>query len=769
MSLLSRLFGKKPAVRPAPTPARTAETPAPKPPKPDTSANARVEEASVAAAIEAGDANAVARWVLDGSSTRVRQAAAQAITERAQLDQLIPAVRGKDKNVYRILTAKREALLAADRAIHQRETAIVDAVAALAKHADRVYDVGYAGTLARLESRWTAVAADATPEQNQAVAGALAKAREVVDAHARAVEAEAVRQRAAAEAAEQAREQQDRDATAAAAAQAEHAHRLEVERETARAHREAADAAVREVVGLLRQAQAAVDHGGTARAARLRDALRARLAETPSLVLPPWFERKHQELDARIGELQDWRTFTVVPKRAELVQRMEALVGAEMSAEELARQIRRLRDEWRTVHRGAADEPTPEHELFERAAERAFEPCREHFARQAERRRENQARREALLERLSTFAATETEESSDARTLQRVLGEARREWREHAPVDQAVVESLQARFHALLDQLQGRLDADYERNVRARRELIARAATLAADDDTRRAVDEAKGLQQRWKAIGPVPRLQDETLWQEFRAQCDALFQRSASERAAHGAELEANRVRAVALCEEVEGMSNLGGSELAATQRRLEELRHEFDGLPLPRASARDARQRFARAAERCDEALRRQRNEAVRQSWTGLFSTAAAVRAYALGVAQGLPDTDCAALHATAAAGVAGTAPARRAAREVLEQQLAGAAAGAVSVDPQANGTALRLLCVRAELLAGLESPPADLELRREHQMRRLVAAMGQGVRASSSEMEDLALEWLAIGPVDPAVHDALLARFQRCFDTA
>jgi hypothetical protein len=33
----------------------------------------------------------------------------------------------------------------------------------------------------------------------------------------------------------------------------------------------------------------------------------------------------------------------------------------------------------------------------------------------------------------------------------------------------------------------------------------------------------------------------------------------------------------------------------------------------------------------------------------------------------------------------------------------------------------------------------------------------------------MEDLALEWLAIGPVDPAVHDALLARFQRCFDTA
>jgi hypothetical protein len=42
---------------------------------------------------------------------------------------------------------------------------------------------------------------------------------------------------------------------------------------------------------------------------------------------------------------------------------------------------------------------------FDAAAERAYEPCREHFARQAEQRKENQQRREALLERLAAFAA----------------------------------------------------------------------------------------------------------------------------------------------------------------------------------------------------------------------------------------------------------------------------------------------------------------------------------------------------------------------------
>jgi hypothetical protein len=47
----------------------------------------------------------------------------------------------------------------------------------------------------------------------------------------------------------------------------------------------------------------------------------------------------------------------------------------------------------------------------------------------------------------------------------------------------------------------------------------------------------------------------------------------------------------------------------------------------------------------------------------------------------------------------------------------------------------------------------------------MQRLVESMGHGERVSATDLDDLALEWLAVGPVEPAVHDALLARFERC----
>src|ERR1700760_1778605 len=112
MSLFSRLFRKAPSpVSPKTTPEK-AEAPAPVRPAPDRALVAAREEAALQAAIDAQDVQAVARMVIEGSSTKVRQAAPQAGEDPSILRQLIRDVRGgNDKSVYRILTSKRDALL----------------------------------------------------------------------------------------------------------------------------------------------------------------------------------------------------------------------------------------------------------------------------------------------------------------------------------------------------------------------------------------------------------------------------------------------------------------------------------------------------------------------------------------------------------------------------------------------------------------------------------------------------------------------------------
>jgi hypothetical protein len=766
MSLISRLFGKSPAPAAEPVAAPPADR-APSPPRPDPALRAREEEESLSQAIEAGDRVAVGRWVLEGHSTHVRQRAAEAITDPEQLRELIRATRGgNDKSVYRILTTKRDELLAAERREREIRTAVDEAAAALARHAERAHDGAYAGTLERLEARWLAVAADASDELRREVTRHVERARETIENHRKAAEAEKERQRAAALAAEEARQQREAEAQAAAAAAAERAQALEAERAAERAKREAEDAVVRDLVGLLRQAQSAVDHGGTARAARLRDAIKSKLPEAPPL--PVWFATKLEQVDARIQELQDWKTFTVVPKRAELLQQMQSLVDADLSPEERAQWIRRLRDEWRTLSRGGGEEPTPEWQAFEDAAERAYEPCREHFAKQAEQRKENQAKREALLERLTAFAAEQAGEQPNWRAVQQAVVESRREWREYAPVDQSVVKSLQERFHAIVGDLQKRLDDEYARNIEAKRALIERTAKLVELEDTRQAIDEAKRLQGEWRTVGIVPRHKDNALWEEFRKHCDVVFHRSARESEARGHALDANQGRAEALAEELGRLADLQDAALADAVKRADEIVAEFDALELPRGSARELRQRFARAADRFGEAVRRHRAAAAERGWTDAFAAAAHVRAWALAVANGRPPADCEALKSAAAEAVAGLENAPKSARATLEQQLGRVERGAIETDLAANEAALRLLCIRAELVAGLESPPEDQELRREHQMQRLVASMGRGERATPVDVDGLALEWLAVGPVEATAHETLFARFERCRPT-
>ena len=70
-----------------------------------------------------------------------------------------------------------------------------------------------------------------------------------------------------------------------------------------------------------------------------------------------------------------------------------------------------------------------------------------------------------------------------------------------------------------------------------------------------------------------------------------------------------------------------------------------------------------------------------------------------------------------------------------------------------------ALHRLTLEAELLAGIESPPADRQLRLEVQVEALNQSMGQ--RAAEKEPRELAEAWCRLGPKSSA-SDTLRQRF-------
>ena len=96
-----------------------------------------------------------------------------------------------------------------------------------------------------------------------------------------------------------------------------------------------------------------------------------------------------------------------------------------------------------------------------------------------------------------------------------------------------------------------------------------------------------------------------------------------------------------------------------------------------------------------------------------------------------------------------------------EAIKCELAKQGAG----DAAENEAILRKLCIRAEILTDMPTPPEDQPLRREHQVQRLIQSMGQGITADEAQLDTMAIEWISVGPIDEATYLALLRRFKRC----
>jgi hypothetical protein len=725
------------------------------------------------------DPQQIAALVVSGSSTRVRQLAAQRIEDPDEADRLGRQVRDRDKSVYRILKAKSDARRAEQQRQAQLESDITGTCVALERFSRHLYDALYVPSFEHFEARWRALESQAPPQIRERAQQAIDHCLEVMASHVRermqqaeAVAAEAARraeqETAAAAAADAARAQAEQAAQAALDA----AREREAEQRM-REQQQAADAlAARALGALIGKAHGALREGHTGPAAGIRRAIGEQLAAIAAP--PPAILRRLQALDARLSELREWKDYAAAPKRAELIADMEALVGSTEPPPQLAARIRELRDAWKTVSKGIVLETQEDWQRFDRAATSAYQPCKEYFAQQARERTENVERRRTILQRLLAFEATQGGEQPDWRMIAQVLREARLEWRAIGPVERAANKPVEREFEAALARLHARLEGWYAENAAAKQALIARAQGLLASVEERDPLAELKQLQQQWQRIGITPRGQEQALWREFRAHCDAVFQQRQQVSAALDAQLRARHAQAIALCAGAEQLAALSGAELTAGMQAIPQWRTEFEALgELPRSEQRALRDRFERALDRCQAALAGQRKREAGRAWESLLEAGRHINAYAWALAQNAAADECAALKQAAESYIAGAQQWPKAGAQALKSCWARAdAAGAADAASAsgADGAAdeevrLRTLCIRAELHTSLPTPPEDQELRRAYQLQRLVQSMGRPQEANPGELDALCLEWLQGAPIATATYERLLARFMAC----
>ena len=429
---------------------------------------------------------------------------------------------------------------------------------------------------------------------------------------------------------------------------------------------------------------------------------------------------------ARIEELKDWQNFATSPKREPMIQALQALIESPLEPKHQADKIKTLRAEWNALGPTTRREDRALANRFNELAEAAFEPCRTYFSDQAAARKQNLAERRRICSQLEQYVSSVDWATTDMQAAEQIMRAARQEWREHHPVDRNRGKTLEREFESLQGQIHDRVKQAWEHNVELKRAIVAEAEQLATGTaDTNTKVAEAKTLQRRWREVGATPRKPDQQLWRQFRGHCDAIFAaRDVDNEQAHQA-IESAIAAAENICETLEAALN-GMTPSSADKAQLSRLRGELNALRLPERRERALHKRFDDLARSYNQLLAQQEVEAAvaeinqLKTWDRDMSYAE------------LADTPM----ETPAPIFEG--------REKREE---------APVDELAR------LTVQVEILAGIESPEQDRQLRLEVQVAALNATMGQ--RGVVKEPMELVATWCRLSP-KPSACDELRERF-------
>ncbi|HTF83382.1 MAG TPA: DUF349 domain-containing protein [Cellvibrio sp.] len=523
----------------------------------------------------------------------------------------------------------------------------------------------------------------------------------------------------------------------------------------------------RQIGGLIRKAKDASTTGKLQQAAGLRRAIEDKLAQAKAV--PAHLQNQLQQLDEMLDKLQDWKDYAVLPKKHELIAQMKAFIGSDEHPEALSIKIKRLQDEWKSLSKGGGlhkenqEQDQELWEAFHEAAQVAFQPCRDYFAEQAAIRQRNLESCKALVEQLKTYEANYAWESADWKAVEKVVRLARQEWRSYSPTERAATQPVLAEFEAVLERIDNKLNDERKKNAALKQNLIVRAQQLLEQEDTRAAIEEVKQLQTQWQHIGVMARSLDQKLWREFRAACDAIFAKKQQQTAEFKEELEANLTAAEQMIGSIQQLMALGGQALMDARKEVEALQQQFAALGLlPKAKANEIKQAFTQAVEAFEAKIKRERQLARQQVWLNLFAANDQLRECQWSLLKVADNERADRAKAEAMAGIhteqlpTGGA---KALQQKLELDLA-------KTDINQNLLALRLLCIRADILSGSTTPAVDQALRMEYQVKQLEQNFGQKPADTRTAFDELIFEWLAVGPVSGADYAPLFNRFHECW---
>jgi hypothetical protein len=217
-----------------------------------------------------------------------------------------------------------------------------------------------------------------------------------------------------------------------------------------------------------------------------------------------------------------------------------------------------------------------------------------------ERKAEGLRIKNEILEKLRVLV-----DGEDSPTTFHHFKELQREWKNSGPVPASHAKEMWASYNAIVDRFYDHRniyfelkELDRKKNLEAKRELVAKANRLLTEKSIAVAVRELNELHNEFKHIGPVPKEEQEALWQLFKGASDKVYAKRDEFVATLQAELAKNMEVKIALGELVAVFGAFTSDKIKEWNQKTKEileLQKKWDATGgVPRSKQKDVNKKF-------------------------------------------------------------------------------------------------------------------------------------------------------------------------------
>lgn len=263
-------------------------------------------------------------------------------------------------------------------------------------------------------------------------------------------------------------------------------------------------------------------------AKEVREEIWARFKDASTLV-----NKKYQGFfeERKARELENEKAKT------EICERVEALDFYSLKTysawDEMTKQILAAQEDWKKLGFASRKANNALFTRFRSVCDKFFTLKAEHYREMKEELAANLAKKTALCEKAEAL-----KDSTDWKKTADELVRLQKEWKTIGTVPKKHSDNIWHRFQAACDAFFESRKANLSEsraaeqvNLKAKREIIAALKEIPLDANRAEMMPKVKELQAKWQTIGHVPMREKDKLYDEYRAACDALYNRLGRDR----------------------------------------------------------------------------------------------------------------------------------------------------------------------------------------------------------------------------------------------